>query len=105
MPNKKSTKKLTKVADDEWHVSRKRGGGKLRREVWTDDNGKVIQYNLAYISHEIHGGDNGRVLGYDNAHGLHHRHYMGTVEAISLTRFEDIEQQFEQECYKLWSKT
>lgn len=104
MSNKKTNKTLTKVADDEWSLSRKRGGGKLRREVWADDDGKVIQYNLAYINHEIYNGDNGRVLGYDNAHGHHHRHYMGEIEAIDFKGFEDIELQFEQACHKLWSK-
>ena len=38
MSNKKTNKTLTKVADDEWSLSRKRGGGKLRREVWADDS-------------------------------------------------------------------
>ena len=84
-----------KIVDKSFAVSRKRGNGTVRYEVW-QDNGVVTRYNLAYINHHICTGDNGRVLGYDNRHG-HHRHFMGTVEPVTKTRFEEIEQQFEQE--------
>lgn len=84
-----------KIIDRSFVVSRKRGNGTVRYELWQDD-GVVTRYNLAYINHLIFSGDNGRVLGYDNRHG-HHRHYMGVVTPIELTSFEEIEQQFEQE--------
>ncbi|MFZ4856178.1 MAG: transcriptional regulator [Desulfuromonadaceae bacterium] len=84
-----------KIVDKSFAVSRKRGNGTVRYEVW-QDNGVVSRYNLAYINHHICTADNGRVLGYDNRHG-HHRHFMGTVEPVTTTRFEEIEQQFEQE--------
>jgi len=58
-------------------VSRKRGNGTVRYEVW-EDNGVVTRYNLAYINHLIFSGDNGRVIGYDNKHG-HHRHFKGAI--------------------------
>lgn len=67
----------------------------LRREVWVDEQGCVVRYNLAYINREIYQGDNGRVVGYDNAHGFHHRHYMGTVERVEFTSFDAIEEKFE----------
>jgi hypothetical protein len=35
------------------------------------------------------------VVGYDNAHGYHHRHFMGVVEPIDFTTFEDIEDRFQ----------
>ena len=83
-----------KIADDSWSLSLKNGNGTLRREVWKDERGRVVRYNLAYINHQIFQGDNGRVVGYDNAHGMHHRHYMGVVEAINFVSFEDIENRF-----------
>lgn len=86
-----------KVIDETFTLSRKRGNGLLRREVWVDDQGRVVRYNLAYINHALYAGDNGRVLGYDNAHGYHHRHYLGQVEPVDFTSFEDIEARFEQE--------
>lgn len=84
-----------KIIDKSFAVSRKRGNGTVRYEVWQND-GVVTRYNLAYINHLIYSGDNGRVLGYDNRHG-HHRHFMGAVEPVVTTRFEEIEQLFEQE--------
>ena len=86
-----------KVVDDSFTLSPKRGNGILRREVWVDNVGKVVRYNLAYIHHGICQRDNGRVVGYDNAHGLHHRHRMGKVEPVDFVSFEDIEARFEQD--------
>jgi hypothetical protein len=84
-----------KIIDRSFSVSRKRGNGTIRYEVW-QTNGVVTRYNLAYINHLIFAGDNGRVVGYDNKHG-HHRHYLGTVEMVSFSTFEEIEQRFEQD--------
>jgi len=71
----------------------------LRREVWTDSQGKVVRFNLAYVNPLIHAGDHGRVLGYDVAHGYHHRHYMGEISEIAFDRFERIEVRF----YREWA--
>ncbi len=84
-----------KIIDKSFSVSRKRGNGTLRYEVWEID-GAVSRYNLAYINHLIYVGDNGRVLGYDNKHG-HHRHFMGAVDPVDTDCYEAIEQRFEQE--------
>ena len=84
-----------KVSDDSWSLSSKNGNGVLRREVWVDEMGRVVRYNLAYINHSIFQGDNGRVVGYDNAHGFHHRHFMGVVEAVEFKSYEDIEEKFQ----------
>ena len=86
-----------KIIDETFSISRKRGNGLLRREVWVDRQGRVVRYNLAYINHALHSGDNGRVVGYDNAHGVHHRHIMGKVEDVTFKSFEDIEARFEQD--------
>lgn len=88
-----------KIIDQSIMISRKRGNGTVRYEVWAD-NGAVTRYNLAYINHLIFSGDNGRVLGYDNRHG-HHRHFMGTEEPVTMTSFEEIEERFRQEWIKV----
>jgi hypothetical protein len=85
-----------KIIDQSFIVSRKRGNGTLRYEVWKD-GGVVTRYNLAYINHLIFSGDNGRVIGYDNRHG-HHRHFKGNIEPLADTvSFTEIERCFEQE--------
>lgn len=84
-----------KITDDSHNISRKRGNGQLRREVWIDVEGNVTRYNLAYINHTLHSADNGRVVGYDNQHGYHHRHYFGEVKSVNFTSFEDVEEQFQ----------
>ena len=95
----------TKIYDDRHVITRRRGNGELRREVWVDSSGSVTRYNLAYINRELYQGDNGRVVGYDNAHGYHHRHYFGTVEPIDFVSFEDIEDQFARDWTALRSKS
>jgi hypothetical protein len=83
-----------KTHDARYIIAKRRGNGELRREVWVDERGRVLRYNLAYINHEIYQGDNGRVIGYDNAHGYHHRHYFGDVEPVDFVSLEDTEDQF-----------
>lgn len=84
-----------KVIDEVHKIQDRRGNGQLRREVWVDERGKVVRYNLAFINHQLFQGDNGRVVGYDNRHGYHHRHYFGTVAAVKFQSFEEIEARFE----------
>ena len=93
-----------KIADDSWPLSLKNGNGVLRREVWVDESGRVVRYNLAYINHTICQSDNGRVVGFDNAHGFHHRHFMGEVEPVGFVSFEDIEARFQAYWIKYRSK-
>ena len=94
-----------KVVDETLTISRKRGNGLPRREIWVDAKGHVVRYNLAYVNHAIFQADNGRVVGYDNAHGYHHRHFMGKVEAVEFIGFEDIEARFEQDWLAAGGKT
>ncbi len=81
---------MRKVVDEEALISCASGSGLVREEVWEDEAGKVVRYNLAFINHFMTAADNGRVLGYDNAHGKHHRHFYGTVEEISVSTYEEI---------------
>jgi Family of unknown function (DUF6516) len=92
---------LRKVTDDVALVSCASGPGILREEVWENESGKVVRYNLAFINHFLHPGDNGRVLGYDNAHGEHHRHFFGTVEPVTATSFEELAALFGDEVEEL----
>lgn len=84
-----------KIIDRSFAISRKRGNGVIRYEVW-EQAGVVTRYNLAYINHMIYSKDNGRVVGYDNKHG-HHRHYKGAIEPIEFKSFEDVEKRFEKD--------
>ena len=93
-----------KVSDDTWSLSSKKVNGVLRREIWEDELGRVVRYNLAYINHRIFQGDNGRVVGYDNAHGFHHRHLMGVVEPVEFKSFVDIEERFQADWITFRSK-
>ncbi len=90
-----------KIRDERYFLSKKKGNGQIRREVWVDEKGKVTRYNLTYINHRTFQGDNGRVLGYDNKHGSHHRHLMGTTNAIKFSSLEELEEQFDKEWNKL----
>ncbi|WP_338927482.1 transcriptional regulator (plasmid) [Mycetohabitans endofungorum] len=93
-----------KIHDERHVITKGRGNGELRREVWVDVSGQVTRYNLAYINHELYQGDNGRVIGYDNAHDYHHRHYFGQVEPVVFVSFENIEDQFARDWTALQSK-
>lgn len=94
-----------KIIDETLTISRKRGNGLLRREVWVDGHGRVVRYNLAYVNHALCQADNGRVIGYDNAHDYHHRHCLGRVEPVTFISFEDIEARFEQDWLAFGGKT
>ncbi len=58
---------------------------------------EVVRYNLAFIHHLTCRVDNGRVLGYDNAHDMHERHWMGTVEPVAYTSYEETLLRFQAE--------
>jgi hypothetical protein len=90
-----------KRVDETLYLTKKRGGGILKEEVWYDGD-QIVKYSLAYINQAVCEADNGRVLGYDNNHGKHHRHYMGKSEELEFTRYEDLVQRFQSEVEKLW---
>ena len=92
-----SAPRLIKIVDETHEISKRRGNGKLRREIWVDADGKIVRFNLAFINHEIHRGDNGRVLGYDSQHGIWHRHHPGKVSPVEAASFDAVEAMFEAE--------
>jgi hypothetical protein len=86
--------KLRKVIDDEAEVRCASGPGVIREEVWEDEQGVVVRYNLAFINHFLTSEDNGRVLGYDASHGYHHRHFKGAVEPFPYQGYEALAAHF-----------
>jgi hypothetical protein len=72
-------RRLRKEDDYETRFRCAGGIGILREEVWVDERGEVIRYNLAFLLPHLVSVDNGRVLGFDNAHGIHERHDLGEV--------------------------
>ena len=86
-----------KIVDETHAIPRRRGNGKLRREIWENEHGEVTRYNLAYINRALYAGDNGRVIGFDNAHDGHHCHRYGQMQLVVFVSFEDTEAQFQSE--------
>lgn len=85
---------------DQAVVPPERGGGTVKVEIHGyRQNGRnvVTHYSCVYINHELFQGDNGRVLGYDDSHDYHHRHYLGTIEPVEFTSFEDTLERFLEE--------
>lgn len=80
---------LWKVVDETSQVRCKSGmDGIIREEVFQNSRGRLVKYNLAFIHFGLCQIDNGRVLGYDNAHGVHERHWMGTVQEVEFSSYE-----------------
>ena len=97
---KKQKKRLSyiKVVNEQYTLSKKRGGGLIQIEAWEDINGAMVKYSITYINHELYQQDNGRVIGYDNAHDYHHKHYFGEIEPVDdFPGFEEILRRFEKE--------
>jgi hypothetical protein len=92
---------------ERFELKPKSGGGLLNYEVWgCKEKGKTIvtRYAIAYINHATCPVDNGRVLGFDNAHGYHHRHYMGSIEAVEYESYEATLEKFQQEWTEIISQ-
>jgi hypothetical protein len=78
-----------KAVDDTDQVRCKSGSyGIILEEVYVDDAGAGVKYNLVFIHLRLCQQDNGRVLGYDNAHGHHERHWMGSVQSVGFISYE-----------------
>lgn len=97
----KRTRSVKTVSVEVNRLKGKRKGAILKDEVWYED-GEVVAYNLAYINLRVCHVDHGRVLGYDNSHGFHHRHFMGKVEAVDFTSFDELSDHFIKEVHELW---
>lgn len=91
-----------KTVNETFFLAWPRRGALLKEEVWQDEDGKVVRYSLAYLNPRVCGLDNGRVLGYDNAHSYHHRHFMGHVEQVEFSTYEELNRRFFNEVHELW---
>ena len=98
MPPKSS---LRKIVDELSPVHCASGRGLIREEVWLDEDGEVVRYNLAFINHFLTRADHGRVLGYDNSHGHHHRHFKGASESFEYLDYQTLRERFVQEVREL----
>lgn len=86
------------MVDERFVLSQRRGGGVVRMEAWTDAQGRVVRYNMAYENPGICLVDNGRVIGYDNSHGEHHRHERGEVFPVEdFVSYDDLVVRFQAE--------
>ena len=77
-----------KVVDETTQIRCVQGMGVIREEVWQNEAGEVVRYNLAFICHQLCTLDHGRTLGYDNQHDHHHRHFMGQVEPFQYAGYD-----------------
>ena len=102
---RKHAGKPVKVTDEMAVIRCAAGDGVIREEVWQDEDGKVVRYNIAFINFHLFAGDNGRVLGYDTAHGSPHRHFAGTVEPILPAPYTQILERFIAEVHELTLRT
>lgn len=92
-----SARRLRKDTDYETGFWCAGGVGILREEIWADEHGDVIRYNLAFLLPHLFYPDNGRVLGFDNAHEVHERHFMGTVTEVEFVNFDHTANRFYRE--------
>jgi hypothetical protein len=92
---------LRKAIDEISPVRCAAGRGLIREEVWTDEDGRVARYNLAFINHFLTRQDHGRVLGYGNSHGHHHRHFKSKKEAFYFTDYLVVFDRFVEEVREL----
>ena len=86
--------KPIKTTDERATVSCVVGWGEVREEIWRDEVGEITRYNLAFIYPALFAADNGRLLGYDTAHGSLHRHFLGTIQQLPPTPYNDIFNRF-----------
>ncbi|RLA24758.1 MAG: transcriptional regulator [Gammaproteobacteria bacterium] len=86
----------TKIINERYPLSRKRGGGVIKIEAWEDEKGNIGKYNIAYINTLLYQNDNGIVIDYDNAHNYHHKYCLGEVLPVDdFISYEDIIERFE----------
>ncbi len=83
-------------AVDRFEIKCAAGKGWINEEIWTDESGSIVKYNLAFINHRLYAGDHGRVLGYDTGHGYAHRHYCGETEQTLLSA-QQVDERFYEE--------
>jgi len=91
---KSKKKNYIKVIDEQFIISFNKGGGIIKFEAW-EFNDVIVKYNMAYINKNIYPNDNGRVIGYDNSHNFHHKHYLGQItELDDFVSYQKLVQRF-----------
>ena len=91
---KSKKKNYIKVIDEKFIVPYDKGGGIIKFEAWEYEN-KIVKYNMAYINRNLFSNDNGRVIGYDNSHDFHHKHYFGEVSELDdFISYQELVQRF-----------
>lgn len=94
---------LQKITDYTTRFRCRSGVAVLREEVWVNEQGRVVRYNLALIAPHVSSVGHGRILGYDNAHGGHERHSMGKVTPARFTGYPATARRFFREA-AAWRK-
>jgi hypothetical protein len=89
--------RLRKLTDYETAFRCAGGVGILREEVWVDQDGMAVRYNLAFLLPHLSRVDKGRVLGFDNVHGVHERHFMGRAEPFEFKSYASTARRFYRE--------
>ncbi len=94
---KSRKKNYVKVIDEQFIVPYEKGGGMINFEAWEYEN-NIVKYSMTYINKNIFPNDNGRVIGYDNAHDFHHKHYFGEIiELDDFTNYQELVGRFKNE--------
>ena len=98
MAKQQHKKTLIKIVNEQFYLSKVKGGGMVKIEAWKNTSEEIVKYSMAYINHTIFSKDNGRVIGYDNSHAYHHRHYFGKITPLTdFTSYENQVSIFEKE--------
>ena len=90
-------KDITKVADDIFMVPWYEGNGVIRREIWVDQDGKAVHYDLAYFNQDYFPEDNGRVLRLEYKNGNLSTCLLGAETGSTFLSLEDLEERFEKQ--------
>ena len=98
---RKPAARIVKVTDESAVIRCAAGDGLIREEIWEDEKGNVVRYNLAFVNLQLCAKDHGRVLGYDTAHGQLHRHFAGRIEAMEARPYQEIFERFLAEVERL----
>ena len=91
---KSKKKNYIKVIDEQFIIPASKGDGIIKFEAWEFED-VIVKYNMAYINKNIYPNDNGRVIGYDNSHNFHHKHYFGQItELDDFVSYQELVQRF-----------
>ena len=87
-------KNYIKITNEQFIVPYEKDGGIIKFEAWEYEN-QIVKYNMVYINKNVFPNDNGRVIGYDNSHNFHHKHYFGQItELDDFINYQELVQRF-----------